>query len=469
MKKFLFILILIVSAILPTACSCGKEEPTISATRTEVSMAINQTLNIDSLITITGTDNDCEYVISNISVLKIEDGVIKPLTAGRADIKCKIIGYDEIFVVIKVTVRDVKLAHTVSIPKDEIIINIGSGKSAVNKPIFNEEVTEIPNIICDTNIAGYDYATGTVTARAEGETVVRIVYELCEVEFKVIVQKIVFVTNMFVENARLYVGDTGTFDYDVYPTNGNQFRFYEGSDSLEVDSYGVFVAKSPNTVTVYCEYFSEANSDPKVVEFTVEIFALPDNLDFSFVDDSLENLPYIFIGETHKILFDFTEYELLENFSYSSNIEVVSDGIQTDSFGNKYILFKAVESGNLEVTISCNREIENIDRTLSKTREIRVYDYSDIETIARFHIYEQDRREDGSYLILLSDPAALVKELTFSFTVGSYNLTSGIKLYLTNNGKVEMGKTIAPTTVGEYRIIVEYNGHLIDEFTVVAV
>ena len=279
MKKFLFILILIVSAILPTACSCGKEEPTISATRTEVSMAINQTLNIDSLITITGTDNDCEYVISNISVLKIEDGVIKPLTAGRADIKCKIIGYDENFVVIKVTVRDVKLAHTVSIPKDEIIINIGSGKSAVNKPIFNEEVTEIPNIICDTNIAGYDYATGTVTARAEGETVVRIVYELCEVEFKVIVQKIVFVTNMFVENARLYVGDTGTFDYDVYPTNGNQFRFYEGSDSLEVDSYGVFVAKSPDTVTVYCEYFSEADSDPKVVEFTVEIFDLPDNLD----------------------------------------------------------------------------------------------------------------------------------------------------------------------------------------------
>ena len=469
MKRILFLLILIISVFVPTGCSCGKEEPTISATRSHFSIALNQTVVIDDLINVTGAGRNIEYVLDRNNIISIENGVVTPLTSGNVTVDCRLVGYEDISTKINVHVRDIYLAKSATIPKDEIIINIGNGKQAINKPIFSEKVTEIPNVICDTNIVGYDYASGTVTARAQGETTVKIVFELCSVEFKVIVQKIVYVNYIQeISDKRLYVGDKGAFEFGVYPSDANQYRFYTHSDSIKVEPSGEFIALAPDTADIYCEYYTGADTEPVILTFKAEIYALPDNLNFSIVDEEYENIPYIFKGETNKILFDFTEYELLENFTYSNNIEVLSSGIETDLNGNKFILFKALESGLIEITISCNREIENIDRTLSKTKEIRCYDYSDIETIALYQIYIQDRVDD-TYRVFVSDPDAIVDELTFAFKLETYDITDGIKLYLMNNGKQEISNTFKPTAVGNYTIGVEYNGNLIDEFVVVAV
>ncbi len=470
MKKILFLLILIISAFVSTGCSCGKEEPTISATRSHFSIALNQTVVIDDLINVTGAERNIEYVLDRDNIITIENGVVTPLTSGNVAIDCRLVGYEGISTKINVHVRDIYLAKSAIIPKEEIVINIGNGKQAINKPVFSEKVTEIPNVIYDANIVGYDYASGTVTARAQGETTIKIVYELCTVEFKVVVQKIVYVDYIQeISDKRLYVGDKGAFEFNIYPSDANQYRFYTHSESIKVESSGEFIALSPSTAEdIYCEYYSGPDTEPVTLTFKVNIYALPDNLNFSVVDEEYEPISYIFKGETNIILFDFTEYELLENFTYSSNIEVLSSGIETDSNGNKFILFKALESGLLQITISCNREIENIDRTLSKTKEIRCYDYSEVETIALYQIYTQDRVDD-TYRVFLSDPDAIVDELTFIFRVETYDLTDGIKVYLMNNGKQEISRTFKPTAVGNYTIRVEYNGNLIDEFTVVAV
>lgn len=468
MKKILFLLILIISVFIPTACSCGKEDPTISATRSYFSIAMNQTTNIDDLLIVKGAERNIEYVLDRNNIISIDNGIVTPISSGNVKVECRLIGYEDVYTEIDVHVRDIYLAKSATLPKDEIIINIGNGKHAVNKPVFNETVTEIPNVIYNANIVGYDYATGVITARAEGETVVKIVYELCTIEFKVIVQKIVYVDYIQeIEDKRLYVGDKGSFDFNIYPSDANQYRFYTHSNNIRVENDGSFVALAPDTATIYCEYYREADAEPVVLTFMANIFALPDNLNFSVVGEDYEILPYIFKGEINKILFDFTEYELLENFTYSSNIELISSAIETDAYGNKYVLFKALESGLIEVTISCNREIENVDRTLSKTIEVRCFDYSDIETIALYQIYTQNR-VDNTYRIFISNPEAIVDELTFNFRVGTYDLSQGIKIYLMNNGKQEITNTFRPTAVGNYTIRVEFNSILIDEFTVVA-
>ncbi|MBE5738111.1 MAG: hypothetical protein E7354_00025 [Clostridiales bacterium] len=467
MKKFLLLLILIFCSFAPSACSCGKEEPTITATKLDYKVAMNQTLLLDNIITVTGTDNGYETIVSNKSVLSITDGIVTPLTPGETEVKCRIIGHDDKYVILSILVRDVYLAKSATIPKSEVTINMGAGKSAINKPQFSETVTEIPNIIYDTNIVGYDYATGTITARAIGETTIKIFYELCQVEFKVTVLKIVYTDYMSAEDIDLYVGDKGVFDFTIYPTDANQYRFYTFDNCLTIDSNGGFLAKNSSTATVYYEYYTSSQSEPIVGEFSVRIFELPDNLNFKVVDDNYDEIYYVFKGETHKILFEFTEYELLENFAYSDNIEVISEHIETDGFGNKYILFKAIESGLLNITISCNREIENVDRILSKTREIMCYDYSQIEIVAKYSIYPLSPNQNGEYMLNISGIDAGPNEVTFLFSVEETNITGWVNIYLVNSGKQEVGNTFRPTATGRYQFVAEYKGVQFCEIVVV--
>lgn len=465
MKRFLALLSLIVCAFLPVSCSCNKE-PTISTSQLEIVLALNETFDLGSIITTENAENGYETIIRNKNIASVEGNVITPLESGETTLKCRILGYEDTLVTINLIVRDVYLAKSVSIPKSEVIINMGYGKSAINKPQFTEKVTEIPIVVCDNNIVSYDYMTGTITARKTGETLVKIIYEKCRVEFKVKVQDSIYVESMDMVDMSLYVNDSGRFSPIIYPTNGNQYRFYTHSDKIEVDSFGYYTAKSDGVATVYYEYYTDMNADVIVGEFNITIFPLPDDLAFTITDCNDNGVAFIFKGETNKIVFDLKSSDRLSNFRYSSNIEVVSDEISEDSSGKKFVLFKAKNTGNISINVSCDILLDGVIRELAYTVNVFAYEYSDIQTCIKGSIYTLVPDDYGVYRLKLNGGFDSIVFWAGLEGLGDNILGNKIKVYLLQDEKVEVSNTFE-LREGAFTFVIEYDSHEIERYVVI--
>ncbi len=429
-------------------------------------MALNESFNLDSIITTENAENGYETIIRDKTIASVERNIITPLTSGETTLKCRILGYEDTLVTINLIIRDVYLAKSVSIPKSEVIINMGYGKSAINKPQFTEKVTEIPIVVCDNNIVSYDYMTGTITARNIGETTIKIIYENCRVEFKVKVQDTIYVESMDMVDMTLYVNDSGRFSPIIYPTNGNQYRFYTHSDKIEVDSFGYYNAKSDGTATVYYEYYVDMGADVTVGEFSVTIYPLPDDLAFSITDIEDNNVSFIFKDETNKLVFDLKSSDRLSNFRYSSNIDVLSDGISEDNNGKKFVLFKAKNTGNISINVSCDILLDGVTRELSYTVNIFAYDYSDIKTCIRGSIYTLVPDNDGVYRFRLSSGFDSITFWAGLEGLGDNVLGNSIRVYLLQDEKVEVSKTFE-LREGNFTFIIEYDSHEIERYVVI--
>ncbi len=470
MKKILTIFILILSAIFPASCSCKKDIPdiSISITKTEFVLALNDTLDLNNYVVIDGCDDGFECEVLDETILSIENGVVTPKSGGNTDVKCKVKGYGDFFVTAKFVVCGVYLAEDAEPTLEKVIINLGAGKVATNKIVVNEKVTEIPTISCDTAVATYNYETGEVRAVAVGETTVRVAFERCETSFDVVVENNVFVEQLDLYNATMYVGDEGKFEYTIIPSNANQLSFYTNSTILEVDTYGGYEAKGVGSATVYCDYYLSSNTSKKLTKsFVVTIKDIPDYLNFWIMGTNGEALQYMFDSDTAKIVFDGEHYESLENFTFSDNIEVLSSGIQSGMDGSKFVLFKAKNVGMLEVTVSCVVRFDNTAKMVSKTKSISVYSFDQIEVVAKYNIYPFDADQNGNYMVTFD---SIVNSLSFSFRMNDSEL-SGVKVYALNGDtKIELtNNEFEIEERGETTLVAEYGGKEIKRFKVVVV
>lgn len=462
------VFILILSAIFSASCSCKEEnlDISISIAKTEFSLALNDTVDLKQYVTIDGCNNGFECEISNGAVLSIENGVVTPKSGGVSDVKCKVKGFGDYFVVAKFTINGVYLAETASVSLDKVIINLGAGKIANNKVIVDNKVTETPSISCDTSIATYNYSTGEVYAKSLGETVVTVAFERCEVSFEVVVENNIFVEQLDLRNTTMYVGDTSTFDFTVIPSNANQLRFYTESNILEVDNRGSYVAKEAGGAVVYCDYYLKGDTATKQTKsFYVSINAIPDYLDFSIMSTGGQPLEYMFASDTAKIVFDMEHYEMLENFTFSDNIEVLSSGIESGLDGSKYVLFKAKNLGLLNVEVSAIARFDGTAKMMTKERSITVYSFDQISVEAKYDIYEIDADKNGNYYITFG---SIVTSLSFSCKINGNDL-SDIKVYaIAGSVKTELENGIFEIeNQGENVIAIEYCGQEIKRFKVV--
>lgn len=467
MKKILLFFILILSALFPASCSCKEDSPTISLSQTEFVVALNDTIDLQQFVKIEGSDNGLECVVANKQIVSVVDGVVTPISAGETTIKCRVAGYGDVYDIAKIVVRGVRLAETASVPLDEVVINLGVSRNAYNRVEPNENVTEIPTIYCNSAIATYNYATGEVSAVSVGETTIRVVFERCVVEFDVIVENSVFVEQLDLKRATMYVGDRGVFDFTVIPSNANQLKFYTSSDIIEVGTNGGYMAKKSGEAIVNCDYYMVGSENVKRTKsFTVSINDLPDYLDFSVVGTENQNITYMFIGDTAKILFDLKEYESLSNFEYSSNIEVVSSDLLTDSNGKKYVLFEAKEAGEIKITVTCRVRIGDFGRVLSKEKIIRVYTLEQITMVAKYDLYDIGSDADGNYYI---QSGSIVSYLKFTFNLVE-NVLNDVEIYrLSPSGdKIKLENNVFKIEgVGEYILVAEYYGNELKRFSVV--
>lgn len=460
MKKLLVAIILMLSALIPSACSCGKDICSITATQDNFSIALNETLDLNDYIVVEG---ECSFSTSfDGNQITIEDGVVTPITSGTVAIKCEIIGNEDIFTIVNITVRDIYLTTSASVNKKKIIINMGVTSTAINKVEVDSGITEEPQVVYDKSIIGYDYLTGSITARSVGETSVRVIYEKCFVEFFVKVENSVYVEYLSASDVTLYVNDSGKFEIVIMPSNANQYKYYSYSTILGVDSAGNYYAKGNGKATVYVQYLMKNGEkiETKTTTFSVTIYALPDSIDFDFFDQYGNEFGTFFKGETGRIVLKLNEYELVGSYQFSDNIKIVSNGVLTDQYGKPYVLFEANDVGELSIEVSCNILINDVSRKISKTKTINVKDSNMINVVVKHDIYNVEG-EGLEYKV------GSGRAISIFFMLDNVQL-SGVNLYLVENeNKSELSNGFVFTDAGRYLIRAEYKGLTIKEIVVV--
>ncbi len=462
MKKVLVAIILILSALIPTACSCGKDVCAISATQTEFSIALNETLNLNDCVEFTGADGFSTSFEGDL--ISVTNGVVTPLASGEVEIRCELNGYDDIYTTIKVVIRDVYLAKSASVNKQNIIINMGVASSAINKVEIEDNVTEEPQVIYDKSIIGYDYITGSITARSVGTTNVKIIYEKCSVEFKVKVENSIYLEYLSAEDETLYVNDRGKFNVTMTPSDANQYKFYSYSTILGVDSSGNYVAKGSGKAVVYIEYLAKNGNkvETKTESFNVTIYALPDSIDFDFLDKFGNEFDIFFKGEEGRIVLKLEDYEMYGEYQFGGDIKITSEDVSIDQHGNNYVTFVATKTGKINVEVACNILIDEVPRKISKTKTLNVLDTSDVDLIVKSDIYNVPKLE-GVYTVSSGMPISIF------FKLDNVNIED-IDLYLvTKDAKTELTVPFVLSEAGRYTLKAEHKGLLIFEIVVVVV
>lgn len=464
MKKILVAFILILSALIPTACSCGKDSPQISITRDSFSIAMNETIDLNEYIEIKGSKDGFDAIWES-DTITIENGVITPICAGETSIKCVLREREDIYVTIGVTVRDVYLATSVSVPNENIAINMGIGNTAINKVQVPSEITEIPTITYDKSVIDYNYISGTITAKKVGETIVKIVFEKCEVAFNVTVENIVYVEYFSVKDMSVYVGDIGVLNYIIIPTNANEYRFYTDSQLLSLDSHGNYTALSSGTAKVNYEYSTKNGGkiETKTGFLNVEIKPLPDAIDIQIFDKDNNSCNEFLEGETIKLVLALNGFEKTSDFTVTGDIEVVSDGLQTDDGGNSYVLIKATKVGQINITVSCDIMVEDSSRKISKGVTLDIKTIGEISVMAKWGIYIL-QETSGEYVLNAPAEGDTPMEINFFFEEGGV-LLENVELYIGDN-KLD-GNVFVSENAGRYVIKAMYRGVEIKEIVVV--
>lgn len=464
MKKILVAIILILSALIPTACSCGKDSPQISIARDSFSIAMNETIDLNDYIEIKGSKDgfDTIYLGEKIS---IENGVVTPLSAGETAVKCVLKEYEDIYVAATIFVRDIYLATSASIPNANVVVNMGISNTAINRVQVPSEITEIPNITYDESVIDYNYLSGTITAKKVGETIVKIAFEKCEVAFNVTVENIVYVEYFSVKDMSVYVGDIGVLNYIIIPTNANEYRFYTESQLLSLDSHGNYTALSSGTAKVNYEYSTKNSGiiETKRGFFNVEIKPLPDAIDIQTFDLMGSSCNEFLEGETIKLVIALNGFEKTSDFTVTGDIEVVSEGLQTDDDGNSCVLIKATKVGQINITVSCDIMVEDSSRKISKSVTLDIKTIGEISVMAKWGIYILQETND-EYVLNAPAEGDTPMEINFFFEEGGV-LLENVELYIGDN-KLDDNCFVAES-VGRYVVKAMYRGVLIKEIVVV--
>lgn len=464
MKKILVAIILILSALIPTACSCGKDSPQISITRDSFSIAMNETIDLNEYIEIKGTKDGFDTIYFGEKI-GIENGVVTPLSVGETSIKCVLKEYEDIYVTVSVFVRDIYLATWVSIPNENVVVNMGISNTAINRVQVPSDITEIPTITYDESVIDYNYQSGTITAKKVGETIVKIAFEKCEVEFNVTVENIVYVEYFSVKDMSIYVGDIGVLNYIMIPTNANEYRLYTDSQLLSLDSRGNYTALSSGTAKVNYEYATKNGGiiETKCGVFDVEIKPLPDAIDIQTFDFMGSSCNEFLEGETIKLVIALNGFEKTSDFEILGDIEVVSEGLQTDDDGNSYVFVKSTKVGQINITVSCDIMVEDVSRKISKSVSPKIRAIGEISVMAKWGIYIL-QETNGEYVVNAPEEGDTPMEINFLFEEGGV-LLENVELYIGDN-KLDDNRFVAES-VGRYVVKAMYRGVLIKEIVVV--
>ncbi len=456
MKKWLSIIILILSSFMCVAC--GKT-PTISYAKSEIQINFDETYTIEEDdITIKHSKKDCVISIINTDIAELDGLTIKPKTEGRTYIRFSIKDEDT-YIDIPLTITHIIYATSAEIESQNVVVNINLEDEVYNRITLNEGCNEQPKISYDRNVISYDYITGKIVPVKVGTTNVVVLYNACNVSFCVTVIDIVYTAAIEVEDQVVYVGNTGTFEYSVYPQLSNTYSFYCNSPQLIVTEGGNYTASGVGEVTVYVNYYTGENV-PAIKTFKVRIVEELETFDFVVLKEDNSDAKYYLKELDYRIVInDITNVEE-DDLVISNNFNVDKIEIKENSIE---ILGTFVATGVQEIVIG----ITSNGKVVNSRNEYTINNIDDIEIVAKWSAYNQQPYSDGKYYIKLEETPSLPSYLRFSLSVNGVNISEEFKMYDITSSKEEVSANFNPTSTGEFIFLFEFLGVEIGEAIVV--
>ena len=445
MKKWLAVIILILSSCVCFAC--GKT-PTISYAKAELQVNFDETYTIDKDdIVINHSKNSCVVTILNTEIAELDGLTIKPKKEGRTFVRFAIENED-VYVDIPLTITHIIFATNAEIECQNVIINITLENETFNRITLNENCNEKPQISYDRNIISYDYITGKIIPVKVGTTTVVVLYNACNVSFTVTVIDVVYTTAIEIDDHILYVGNSGTFDYKVYPQLANTYSFFcLPNEILAINSKGEYLAKGTGEVVVYINYYTSENT-PATKTFNVNVINELEAFNFVIKKSSGAEAKYYLKELEYKIVIEDISNVKEEDIVVSNNFDVDSVVINEN---NIEILGYFVNVGEQEIEL----EITSNNNVVSSSNVYEVFDASDIQIVAKWSAYNQQPYNDGKYHIKLEETANYPSYLRFSLSVNEINISETFKVYDVTLGKTETTANFYPTSAGEYVFLFE--------------
>ena len=456
MKKWLIAIVLIILSSMGVAC--GKD-PSISYAKTEICINFDETYTIDKDdIKIENSKDDCTISIIDTNIAELDGLKIIPKTKGSTTIRFEL--KDEgVYADIPLIVTHIIFATTAEVEMSSVVININELDEFYNKITLNEGCNEQPQISYDRNVIGYNYITGKIEPVAVGTTTVVVMFNSCNVSFSVVVIDKVYTTAIEVEDCTMFVGDSGEFEYSVFPAIANTFRFYSFSDKLQVLGNGQYVAVSAGEVDVFVEYWVEENT-PVVKSFKVNIIEELESFDFSIMNEDGSACKYFLKEKNYKIIIPDVENVTSDAITISNNF-AVDNIVINDNTIKISGTFVAVGEQSILVQINSN------GNDIKVSHSYEVYQKTDLQIVAKWSAYTQQPYVDGKYHIKLEETADYPSYLKFILTLNGVTVSDSFKVYDITNNKTEISSTFRPAATGEYTICIEFMGENIGEIIIV--
>ena len=255
------------------------------------------------------------------------------------------------------------------------------------------------------------------------------------------------------------MGNSGTFEYSVYPRLANTYSFFCLSDKLTVSEKGEYIANSVGEVDVYVNYYIAENT-PAMKTFKVNIIEEIESFDFSILNENGTEARYYLQELIYKLEIPNISNVSEEDVVVSDNFKVESIEIKDNSID---IIGAFEEAGEqlVKIDIASNGDI------VSKEKEYAVYEISDIEIVAKWSAYKQQPYSDGKYHIKLVETPDYPSYLRFSLTINNTNISEQFKVYDITSEKIETQESFYPTSTGEFQFQFEFLGVVVGEIIVV--
>ena len=444
-----------------TACSCGKD-PSISFVHGNISINIGEYYEIaDEDVKIENSKSEYEVIVLNEDIAELEGNKITAKKKGVTIVRFQLVDNNSIRCDIELIVTNIVYASNIDIEKDEVLINMRISKTASNRVFLNKGCTEIPEVTYNKDIISYDYLTGSIEAKSEGQTSVVVLFDGCNVSFNVRVVDVAYTTKLIVEDAIVFNNTSGVFDFQIFPYYSNTYSFFTTSELIRVSALGEYETFGVGEATIYYEYVKAENEAPTLGFFTVTILDEVDSIDVEIIE--------IDTGSTPSVLIEGREYRLSisagnvpkELISISGNISY-TDLVKFEEVW--YTDFYFLNSGESSIVVTVEMGTESIQNV----SDVYVYASQDMQIKAMWFAIVQDIPEDGKYHLYLNGDSLQPNELTFVCVVGNVIMNNDIVVYdITSGDRVLSSIYFRPTYAGEYVFEFEIDGQKMGPITIV--
>lgn len=450
MKKVLSVLVLLILSIFATACT----DPHVGYLGNTIKINIDETYTIEeSNIVIKESKSDYEIIIIDTDVATIDGLTITPKKEGRTVARIQLVDNDSFYFDIPLIITDITYATDVTVENTEIFINISENSTAFNELNTNEGCNEIPTVQYDQNVITYDYTTGLITAKKPGETQVSVMFKNCTVEFSITIIDTIYVREIDIEDKCLYVGESGTFDFLIFPENANTYYFESNSEIIDISKNGDYVAKSAGNVDVVVKFQSEEGGIWRDEIFAVTILEIPTELHSKITNIQGEAMRYCFAEDEYILAIPKLTRVKNDDFEFS-NINVL--GSLSDDNYYKFRFKFITDEDYVNIKLNGVIQVENM-------LEIDVHSMSEIEPVVRLGIYVQNKSQDGNYYVYSNE-----ESLKLSLQVGNFSLDQDVKIYM-NSDEDCVVSSFTPDSVGIYNFTFKFRADIIETITIVVV